>query len=94
MQVTQPHCNRITVSGTASIEPGGKTVYLDDAPRQIDLTMRVVEAILGQRDMNWSNVVRAIGYFKDAWYHQDYVKYCNDHDIPDMPMIITENAVA
>ena len=93
VQLSQPHCNRITVSGTASIEPGGKTVYLDDAPRQIGLTMQVVEAILDQRDMNWTNVTRAIGYFKEARYHQDYVEYCSEHGIPDMPMIITENDV-
>jgi enamine deaminase RidA (YjgF/YER057c/UK114 family) len=93
VELRQPHHSRITVSGTASIEPGGDTVYLDDAPKQIDLTMRVVEAILAQRDMNWSNVTRAIGYFKDARYYQDYVKYCDDNGIPNMPIIITENDV-
>ena len=91
--VSQPHCNRVTVSGTASIEPGGKTAYLDDVPGQIDLTMRVVEAILAQKDMNWSNVTRAIAYFKCAQYHRDYVKYCADNGIPDMPAIITENDI-
>jgi enamine deaminase RidA (YjgF/YER057c/UK114 family) len=91
--VRQPHCDRISVSGSASIEPGGKTVFLDDVPGQIDLTMRVVEAILAQRDMSWSNVTRAIAYFKCAQYHQDYVNYCKDNNIPDMPIIITENDV-
>ena len=93
VEVRQPHCNRITVSGTASIEPGGKTAYPGDVPGQIDLTMRVVEAILAQRDMNWSNATRGIAYFKSASYHQDYVKYCDENGIPDMPVIITENDV-
>lgn len=93
IEVRQPHHSRITVSGTASIEPGGKTAYLDNAPQQIDLTMRVVEAILGQRNMMWSNVTRAIAYFKCARHHQDYVKYCDENGIPDMPVIITENDV-
>jgi len=91
--VSQPHCNRVTVSGTASIEPGGETAYLDDVPGQIDLTMRVVEAILAQKDMNWSNVTRAIAYFKCARHHQDYVKYRDENGIPDMPAIITENDI-
>jgi enamine deaminase RidA (YjgF/YER057c/UK114 family) len=93
IEIAMPSYNRVMVSGTASIEPGGKTVYLDDVPGQIDLTMRVVEAILDQRDMTWSDVTRAIGYFKDASYHKDYVKYCDENGIPDMPMIITENDV-
>jgi enamine deaminase RidA (YjgF/YER057c/UK114 family) len=93
VELSQPHCNRIVVSGTASIEPGGKTVYLDDVPGQIDLTMRVVHAILAQRNMTWSDVTRAIAYFKCERYHQDYVTYCNENGLPDMPTIITENDI-
>jgi len=84
---------RVTVSGTASIEPGGDTVFLDDVPGQIDLTMKVVAAILAQRDMDFSDATRAIAYFKRAEYARDYEKYCADNGIPDMPTIITENDV-
>ena len=93
IELSQPHCKRVVVSGTASIEPGGKTVYLDDVPGQIDLTMRVVFAILESRGAAWSDVTRAIAYFKCDRYHQDYVKYCDDNGIPDMPTIITENDI-
>jgi hypothetical protein len=55
--------------------------------------MRVVEAILGQRDMAWSDVTRGIAYFKCKRYHRDYEAYCEKHGLPDMPMIITENDV-
>jgi len=91
--IDQPGRTRITVSGTASIEPGGKTVYIDDVPGQIDLTMRVVAAILDQRNAGWSDVTRSIAYFKRADYLAHYVKYCQDNDIPDMPIILTENDV-
>ncbi len=93
MAITQTHCNRITVSGTASIEPGGKTVCIDDVPGQIDLTMRVVSAILAQKGVSWSDVTRTIAYFKRADYLRYYVKYCDDNGIPDMPTIITENDI-
>ncbi|MCP4375694.1 MAG: hypothetical protein GY794_05905 [bacterium] len=88
-----PEYTRVMVSGTASIEPGGETVYQDDVPGQVDLTMRVVDAILEQRGMTWSDVTRAIAYFKCNEYLQDYVKYCDENNIPDMPTIITENDV-
>ena len=93
IEMSLPNCSRVLVSGTASIEPGGKTVYVDDIARQIDLTMRVVKAILAQRDMTWSDVTRGIAYFKSADFHQAYEEYCRSEDIPDMPMIITENDV-
>ena len=93
IELNQPHCKRVVVSGTASIEPGGKTVYVDDVPGQIDLTMRVVKAILAQREMTWSDVTRAIAYFKSADFYQAYKDYCRAEDMPDMPTIITENDV-
>jgi len=93
IELGQPHCKRVIVSGTASIEPGGKTVYLDDVSGQIDLTMRVVFAILESRGASWSDVTRAIAYFKCEQYHQDYVKYCDENRISDMPTIITENDI-
>jgi len=93
VELSQPRCNRVVVSGTASIEPGGKTVYLDDVPGQIDLTMRVVFGILESRGASWSDVTRAIAYFKCEQYRLDYVKYCDENGIPDMPTIITENDI-
>ena len=93
IELSQPHCRRVVVSGTASIEPGGKTVYLDDVLGQIDLTMRVVFAILESRGASWSDVTRAIAYFKCEQYYQDYMKYCGENGIPDMPTIIAENDI-
>jgi hypothetical protein len=43
--------------------------------------------------MTWSDVTRGIADFKCARYHQDYVKYCDENEIPNMPIIITENDV-
>ena len=93
IEISLPSYSRVMVSGTASIEPGGKTVYLDDVPGQIDLTMQVVKAILAQRDMTWSDVTRGIAYFKSDDFYQAYEDYCRGEDMPDMPMIITENDV-
>ena len=89
----QPHCKRVIVSGTASIEPGGETVYVDDAPGQIDLTMRVVLAILESRGASWSDVTRAIAYFQSDRYLRDYVDYCDKNGLPHMPTIIAENDI-
>jgi len=57
---------RLFISGTASIEPGGRSVHIGDVRAQIELTLDVVQAILLSRDMDWNSVSRSIAYFKDA----------------------------
>jgi enamine deaminase RidA (YjgF/YER057c/UK114 family) len=57
---------RLFVSGTASIDPRGKTAHAEDVEAQIGLTFRVVEAILASRGMGLEDVVRANAYFRDA----------------------------
>ncbi len=65
-----PDRRDLIISGTASIEPGGQTLYQDDVIKQIHLTLDVVEAILKSRGMGWADTVRAVGYF---------------HNIADLP---------
>jgi len=58
----------LTISGTASIAPGGLTAHVGDVDAQIDLTLRVVAAILESRGMSWRDTARAILYFpKIEW---------------------------
>ena len=54
----------LTVSGTASIDPAGNSVFIGDMDRQVELTLDVVHAILASRGMDWKDVCRGIGYFK------------------------------
>lgn len=82
----------LSISGTASIEPGGKTVHQDDVPGQIDLTMQVVDAILKSRDMNWEDTVKAIAYFSDIKDAPHFTDYLQKHNLPQLP-VATSHAV-
>lgn len=76
----------LSISGTASIERSGKTVFHNDVLKQIEFTMKVVEAILESRNMNWINTAKAIAYFpyiNDIYIFQ---KYLNDNNYPDIPI--------
>ncbi len=42
VEIDQPGSRLLTISGTASIEPGGETIHLGDTEKQIKLTMEVV----------------------------------------------------
>lgn len=78
---------RVLVSGTASIEPGGATVWEGNIRRQIELTMRVVAAILESRHLNWSDVTRAIAYFKSPDFVPVFEDWCRTHGWNNPPCL-------
>ena len=64
MEVSSSSGRRLFISGTASIAHGGKTLWVGDVRKQIDLTMDVVEAILRSRGMSFADLTRATAYFR------------------------------
>jgi len=86
VEVVRAGCRELYISGTASIEPGGKTAHLGDMKRQIDLTMQVVSAILQSRHMDWSHCTRAIAYIKDANEAPLFADYLREHSLENLPL--------
>ncbi|MCP4642537.1 MAG: hypothetical protein GY851_18985 [bacterium] len=80
-EICTPDLRRITVSGTASIAPEGHTVFLDDTPGQIALTMDVVHAILESREMGWRDVGHATVYFKHPDGLPAFKAYCAEREV-------------
>lgn len=74
-EISTPAYRSLFISGTASIEAGGKTIHAGDADAQIAFTMRVVEALLSSRGMDNSNVTRAIAYFRNMRDIPAYERY-------------------
>lgn len=70
VEISTPISRRIMVSGTASIEPGGKTAFVGDIERQVDLTMKVISAILESRGMTLKNTVRSVAYCLRPEYYE------------------------
>jgi enamine deaminase RidA (YjgF/YER057c/UK114 family) len=89
VEIQQPGSRLLTISGTASIEPGGRTVHIDDTAKQIELTMQVVHEILKSRGMDWANTARAIAYFKDIREAHLLETYCIRNNLPDLPVAIS-----
>ena len=89
VEIAQPGSRLLTISGTASIEPGGKTAYVGDCKKQIELTMSVVHEILKSRGMNWCDTSRAIAYFKNINDAPLLEKYCSEHNLPELPVAIS-----
>jgi len=81
VSVAVPGQERLYISGTASIDGQGKTVYVGDAAEQVAQTMRVVEAILKSRQMGWPQVTRAMAYYKHSRDRGLLEAYCQAHGI-------------
>lgn len=93
VEILTPEHRRILISGTASIEPEGKTIHVGDVEGQIDTTMKVVDGILGARGMGLADISRAILYFRNAADAPAFEKYRADAGLPHFPAITAHNTV-
>ena len=89
VEMTYPTHKNLLISGTASIDPAGATVHLDDPEKQIRLTMDVVHAILESRGMGWGDLFRGIAYFKNMDYLPIYEKIAGEMNVPSFPLAIS-----
>jgi enamine deaminase RidA (YjgF/YER057c/UK114 family) len=86
VEVGFPGHRMLTISGTASIAPDGKTVHQDDVIKQIHLTLDVVEGILKSRGMDWQDTTRAVAYFHDIGELPRFDAICRERGIPPLPL--------
>ena len=85
LEVADSRSRTLYISGTASIEPGGKSARQGDPAGQIGLTMDVVRGILDEAGMNIEDVTRAIAYFRDPAHLPLWQDYCRL--LPPLPHV-------
>jgi enamine deaminase RidA (YjgF/YER057c/UK114 family) len=64
MLVSEPAGETVYVSGTASIDEEGRSVYLDDLDGQVRHTLAVVDALIGQVGLSVRDVTGATVFLK------------------------------
>lgn len=65
-RIVSPARSSLYVSGTASIDSEGGTLFANDTVRQAEQTFAVVEALLSSHGFGFSDVTRATGYLPDS----------------------------
>jgi enamine deaminase RidA (YjgF/YER057c/UK114 family) len=90
IRVDSPSGGRLFVSGTASIEPGGRTIHPGNSLAQINTTLDVVEALLADNNTGFSDVTRAILYFRNLEDRAVWEKVCARRGIPPLPSVVLE----
>lgn len=93
VELSMPDHRRLYISGTASIDPSGKTIFLGDTKGQIDKTLEVVGAILSSRGMQWEDISRSIVYIKRAAEAPLFEARRAALGIPRFPAIMMESDI-
>lgn len=89
VELMLPTHRHLSISGTASIESGGSTAHVGDLPGQLDLTFKVVSAILEARGFSFLDVTRAIAYLKNASDAPVFQNWCEERGLDTLPMLTT-----
>lgn len=90
VEMVNPGFRRLFISGTASIKLDGDSAFIDDVHGQINLTMKVVEAILKSRGMDFHNISRSTGYFKHLKDVPEFEKWRTSTSGADFPIVFTQ----
>jgi enamine deaminase RidA (YjgF/YER057c/UK114 family) len=88
-----PAGRRLLISGTASIEPDGRSAHVGDLRKQIALTMEVAHAILASRGFNFSDVTRATAYFKKIQDAQVFDAWRQEQKVEPFPFIVAQSTI-
>lgn len=92
-EIAAPGWRLLQVSGTASIDPEGRTVHPGDVDAQISRTLDVVGAILDSRGLGYTDVVRGNAYFRHARDCGALSPHLTRVGLPPSRVLVSKNAV-
>jgi enamine deaminase RidA (YjgF/YER057c/UK114 family) len=93
MEINSSSGRQLSISGTASIAPGGKTLWDGDPRRQVELTMDVVEAILRSRGFGFEDLNRVTAYFKHPQFAEAFKTWGRERQFDQDLVVSTHCAV-
>jgi enamine deaminase RidA (YjgF/YER057c/UK114 family) len=90
MEISSNTGRRLHISGTASIAPGGKTLWVGDVRKQVELTMVVVEAMLRARGFTFADLTRATAYFRHPTDVGVFAEWLVVNRLTNLPVVATQ----
>ena len=87
MVVEEPDSKLILVSGTASIDEEGRTVYVEDSAAQIRHTLNVVSALIGEEGATLQDICEATVFLKHGGDFPLYREVAAQYGIADVPSV-------
>lgn len=93
VEIKFPDYRQLFISGTASVDNEGRTIFIDNIKEQVDYTMKVIEEIFKSCSMNWDNAVRAIVYLKNIQDIPVFNEFCRKNHLPSFPLCICQSDI-
>jgi enamine deaminase RidA (YjgF/YER057c/UK114 family) len=87
MVVEEPDNKLILVSGTASIDEEGKSVFIGDTAAQIRQTLNVVSALISTEDATLQDLCEATVFLKNRKDYPTYLKIAEEMGISNLPSV-------
>ncbi len=87
MSIREPQNTHVLVSGTASIDETGATVYIGDTGAQIEKTIEVVDALVGAEGAELDDICDATVFLKKPQDLELYQKIAAEKGLQDMPAV-------
>jgi enamine deaminase RidA (YjgF/YER057c/UK114 family) len=85
--IEEKECRQLFVSGTAAIDPNGRSLYPYDAEAQIRTTLEVVEELIGEKGANFKDIGSATVYLKRAGDWSVYEKLALRFGLMNLPAV-------
>ncbi|QUI21838.1 hypothetical protein HZI73_05790 [Vallitalea pronyensis] len=85
MVITYDDLVELQISGTASINQHGDTIYRNNPYKQITYTIENIENILESVKMNFSDLCHVTCFFKDQRYYAMYKSIIEEKNIDNLP---------
>ena len=87
MCIREPELTTILLSGTASIDEEGNSVYVGDPEMQIKKTFEVIDALVKEEEASIENICIATVFLKHADDYDIYLKTCSELGLTEIPAI-------
>lgn len=87
ISIEEKECRQVFVSGTAAIDPGGRSLYPQDAAAQIRTTLEVVKELIAEKGAKFEDIASATVYLKRAGDWSVYEKLAGQLGLTDLPAV-------
>jgi len=81
VELKDESASRIFVSGTASIDGQGNTVFKDDPKGQIRFTLQVLKELVGSRGHSLADMAHCVAFFKNSEYTQAFLDVAEEQGL-------------
>jgi enamine deaminase RidA (YjgF/YER057c/UK114 family) len=90
MSIREKDATQILISGTASIDESGQTVYKGDVRSQILKTLEVIEALISPERVTLQDICKATVFLKHKKDLDIYLKVMDENGLSDLPAVVVQ----